>query len=158
MALAASRTSPLVLVTHSPAGSAGSGAPANSSVVRLWDVRTQRVLRETPIDEALVASYVLPGGSELAGVRMVTVSAGGAVRMWVDGECVSSARVRGDSGVLRCASMSMDSDRTSATGSPSADGRSVLLYTGSTDGNVCVWSVRDSRLAAKALIRSRLAQ
>ena len=162
VSLSAHYSSPLILVTHSPAPSSSSAVPAISSLVRLYDMRMQKLVRQTPLDEALVASYILPFADERL-LKTVTVSAGGQVRVWSDGDCLSSARVRGDSGLVRCASMTV-----SATGaesgriavSPSAaDGRSVLLYTGSTDGNVCVWSVREGgRLAVKTLVRSRLSQ
>ena len=154
VSLSAHTSLPLVLVTHSPAAaSPSSSVPLNSSLVRLYDLRMQRVLRRTPVDEQLVASFILPFTTDSA-LRTATVSAGGQLRLWTDGECVSSARVRGDSGLVRCASVG-----ASDSGAGLEAGRSVLLYTGSTDGNVCVWSLREGgRLAVKALVRSRLPQ
>ena len=155
VSLCAHSSLPLVLVTHSPAPASAlssSSVPLNSSLVRLYDLRMQRVLRQTPVDEQLVASFILPFTTDSA-LRSATVSAGGQLRLWTDGECVSSARVRGDSGLVRCASLG------ASGGGATVDGRSVLLYTGSTDGNVCVWSLREGgRLAVKALVRSRLPQ
>ena len=161
VSLSAHHSTPLFLVTHSPVASlSGSSMAMNSSIVRLYDARMQRLVRQTPVDEALVASYILQSSDERQ-LRAVTVSAGGQVRLWADGTCQSSARVRGDSGVVRCASLGLggESGRMGASSPSAADGRSVLLYTGSTDGNVCVWSVRDGgRLAVKALVRSRVPQ
>ena len=160
VSLSAHHSLPLVLVTHSPAASSSRSVPINSSLVRLYDLRMQRVLRQTTVDEALVASHILLFSDERV-VKAVTVSAGGLVRVWADGDCMSSARVRGDSGVVRCASMglSMESARSAASPFAADGGRSVLLHTGSSDGNVCVWSLREGgRLAVKTLVRSRLPQ
>ena len=171
VSLSAHPSSPLFLVAHSPANSTSPAAattfPTTTSSFRLYDLRnTAHPLRLTPLDEPLIAAHLLPtttGGSGLAAaaVRCVTVSAGGQVRMWLDGECVSSARVRGDSGVVRCASMGSGASWGvgAGAGAGGADDRNAMLYTGSTDGNVCVWNVRDgNRLAVKMLIRSRMPQ